>query len=261
MEDREELSYEEEMHPERRMHPVMRGIAKGLRWFGVAVIVLVVALMLWRINTLERVPSEMQTLLVNEATHAAYVAHGEDMMVYTQEKLDPMTTNREAYGYFWIDQVLIIPEAKQVQVLVKYNNSTLEHLAADYELSSVPAREESILDLSMRIITDTTPNNLEDIEDEKTWIQETVQPQEDVVSGKKDVYNYRKYIFDGVEISSDTIGLKVDFRFVGAPESEEEPLASLYVYYQLADNVTVKLTKNDIAALNAYQNGEKNAEN
>lgn len=261
MEEKEELSYEEEIHPERRPHPVMRWIGRILRWLGVALILFVIGLMLWRIRTMERIPKEMQTLLVNDTTYAAYEENGKDLLIYTQEKLDPVTTNREAYGYFWIDQVLILPEAKQVQVLVKYNSSTLEHLAEDLELAAVPSREEDVIDLSMRVITDATPDKLEDIEDEKTWLQSRLAPTGEVVRGEKDVYNFRKYIFDGVDITADTIGLKVDFYYAGNVDYESDPLGSLYVYYQLADKTPVKLSSADLEALNSYRNEGKTQEN
>jgi hypothetical protein len=261
MEDKEEISYEEQIHPERRPHPVARWIGRILRWLGIALIVLLVGTMFWRIGAMERIPKDMQTLLVNDATHAAYVAHGKNMTVYTQEKLDPVTTNKEAYGYFWIDQVIILPEAKQVQVLVKYNTSTLEHIASDMELSSVPSRTEDVLDVSMRIIKDATPDTLEDIEDEDTWQQTRILPSGEPVHGQKDVYNYRKYVFDNVEITSDTIGLKVDFYYAGQADYEQAPYGSLYVYYQLAEKTNVKLSQNDLAALESYQNTQKTPKN
>ena len=91
---------EAQRHPERYPNKVLSWIGKCIKWFFIALAALVFIVMIWRINTLERVPSQMRTLTVNEVTYEAYwqaESRGEELRMFTQGKIDPMTTNEEAY--------------------------------------------------------------------------------------------------------------------------------------------------------------------
>lgn len=252
----------EEVLPERKPSPVMRGIAAALKWLAIALILFVFGTMLWRIFAMERIPEDMTALLVNDATVAAYEQGDGALEIFTQEDLDRITTNERAYGYFWVDQVLIIPEAKQVQVLVKYNDSTLPKIEADYELApKTLSREDQIIDLTLCVIKDATPNDPEDNEKESAQTKTRIAASAEPVSGAQDVYNYRKFIFDGVELTDDVLALTVDFYYIDDVDYEKEPYGTLYVYYYLAENTPVALSKNDIQALQSYEKTPENGEN
>ncbi len=241
-------------YPQRRQNRTLRCIGKCIKWFFIALIVFVFVLMIWRIRTMEQLPREILTLQVNEATYRAYAeakARGEEPEMFTQGKIDPVTTNSEAYGYFWLADSVMIPDAQQLQLVVQYNNSTLEHLATDFKLGEIPSRETEVLSLRLRIIRDATPDDPTDDDEESAQLTHTLTPTGSPVAVKKDVYNYRRYLFDGVTIDDDVIGIKVEFYYAGAADAEQ-PLGELYVYYQEAKNVTVKLTKNDRAALEDF---------
>ena len=165
--------------------------------------------------------------------------------------IDPISTNDEAYGYFWIADSVVIPDAQQLQLVVRYNNSTLEHLADDFKLPDIPSRDDEVLAIRLRVITDATPEDPTDNDEEDQWISRTVEPSGTPRVGTKDVYNYRRYVFDGVELTSDLIGLAVDFYYVEAAEAES-PIATLFVYYGEAKTETVKLTKDDIKAIENF---------
>ncbi|MBQ7337400.1 MAG: hypothetical protein IJW40_02990 [Clostridia bacterium] len=241
-------------HPERYPNKTLSVIGKCIKWFFIALAVAVFAVMIWRINAMEHLPKSIKTLTVNEATHAAYLAaesRGETLEMFTQGKIDPISTNDEAYGYFWVAESVIIPEAQQLQLVVRYNNSTLEHLASDFDIGYIPDRSEEVLAIRLRVVEDATPDNPEDNEDESTWSIRTLTPTGEPVTAQKDVYNYRRYVFDQVPTDDHIIGLIVDFYYVGAID-DGEPLAQLYVYYERAKNEDIKLTKNDIAALEEF---------
>ena len=76
--------------------------------------------------------------------------------------------------------------------------------------------------------------------------------------GKKDVYNYRRFVFDGISMTDDLIGLAVDFYYAGALDADA-PISSLFVYYDRAENETVKLTKDDVTALKEFGNNNASA--
>lgn len=241
-------------HPERYPSKVLVVIGKCLKWAGLALAAVVFGVMLWRINAMESLPSEIRTLSVNQALYDAYKAadsEGKMLEMFTQSKLDPVTTNQEAYGYFWVAEAVFIPDAQQLQLVVRYNNSTLEHLASDFKLGRIPAREEEVLLPVVRVLEDATPDNPDDNEEESSWIVHTLTPAEDPRAAQKDVYNFRRYVVDGVVVNNDIIGVVVDFYYIGDPDAES-PLGTLYVYYEQATDEAVKLTKNDIAALEKF---------
>ena len=245
---------EEAAHPERYPNKVLTIIGKCFKWAGIALAAVVFVVMLWRINAMEKIPKEIQTLTVNQATYDAYAAamsEGKTLKMFRQTKLDPITTNDEAYGYFWVADSVIIPDAQQVQLVVRYNSSTLEYLASDFKLDAVPSRDEEVLALRMRLIEDATPEDPTDNEEEDAWIVHTLTPTGEPRAAQKDVYNFRRYVFDGVSVGENIIGVMVDFYYIGATDAES-PLGSLYVYYEPASSENVKLTKNDVAALENF---------
>ena len=143
---------DEAIHPERYPNKTLVLIGKCIKWFFCGLAAMVFIVMIWRINAMENLPKDMQTLTVTEATFRAYEAaraRGETLEMITQGNIDPISTNDEAYGYFWVASSVIIPEAEQLQLVVRYNNSTLEHLASDFKLGEIPAREDEVLALPM----------------------------------------------------------------------------------------------------------------
>ena len=100
---------------------------------------------------------------------------------------------------------------------------------------------------------DLTPENKKD-NDGKT--PEAVKYERffpsDMISAKKTLYNYRKFVFDGIEITDDVIGVYVDFYYVGDVDYSETPYGSLLVYYQGDKNRTITLTLDDKKAIEGY---------
>ena len=143
--------------------------------------------------------------------------------------------------------------AQQLQLVVRYNNSTLEHLASDFKLPAIPSRDDEVIAVRLRVITDATPGDPTDNDEETAWVSHTVEPTGAPRVGKKDVYNYRRYVFDDITMTDDLIGLAVDFYYVGALDAES-PITSLFAYYGQAEDETVKLTKEDVNALKEFGN-------
>ena len=250
----DELDDEAARQPYRRPSRLLRRIGLGIKWFFIMLTAAVFVLMIWRIQTMEKLPRDIRTLSVNEATYRAYdraEREGKQLAMYTQGKIDPVTTNKEAYGYFWIADSVIIPDAKQLQLVVQYNNSTLEYLASDYRLPAVPSREEEVLSVRLRVIRDLTPHDPSDDNEAEAQTTQTILPAAPPTADQKDVYNYRRYVFDDVIVDEDVIGVVLEFYYAGDADAEA-PLGELYVYYEEAENQAVKLTKADRAALQSY---------
>jgi hypothetical protein len=212
----------------------------------------VVGLLLWRIIDSAIDHGEMNTLIPNEKLVDAYNDNGGKLTMYDQEQTTHTRGNNN-YGYFGITQSVFIKEANQLQFVFRYNNSTLRHTKEDYSLPSIPSRDEEVYDVTVTVMYDLTPENKDD-NDGKT--PEAVKYERffpsDMRSAKKTLYNYRKFVFDGIEITDDVIGVYVDFYYVGDINYDELPYGSLLLYYQDDQNRTVALTSNDKKAIEGY---------
>ena len=212
----------------------------------------VVGLLLWRIIDSSIDPKSMNTIIPNDKLCAAYEQNGGKLTMYDQNQTTH-TRGENNYGYFGITQSVFIKEADQLQLVFRYNNSTLEHTKEDYSLPAVPSRDEEVYDVTVTIMYDLTPDNPDD-NDGKT--PEAVRFERfypsDMVSAQKTLYNYRKFVFDGIEITDDVIGVYVDFYYVGDVDYDEKPYGSLLLYYNGDKNRTVNLTAQDKKLIEAF---------
>ena len=109
----------------------------ALWWIGrIITLILVcgtVGILFWRIFT-SGDPKDLKGLQPNQPLADAYnAARAEDkeLTVYYNEQLPNITYEKGRRGYFSAQRVRFIEEANQVQVLFRYNNSTIRHLRED----------------------------------------------------------------------------------------------------------------------------------
>lgn len=217
------------------------------------VIAAIVILLLWRIIDNNNDPREMDTVIGNSLLADAYNEKGESLNTYYQEQ-SKYTRGENNYGYFAITQSLIIEDIDQIQFVFRYNNSTLKHTAEDYSLPSIPSRDEEVYDVTITVMYDLTPENKADNNGET---EEAVSFKRffasDMVSAKKTLYNYRKFVFDGIKIDDSVIAVYADFYYVGDLDYDKKPYGSLLIYHEDEKNIDYKLTRNDIKAIEAYR--------
>ncbi len=237
-------------------------VIKGLFF---AVIFSVIALLLWRIFS-SGDPKSMQALTPNEALAAAYEREGEDLYMFRQEQRS-ITSGEKNYGYFSVTDCVFIPAANQVQIVVRYNNSTLRSLTEDYGLEEVPSREEDLFDVTLTLATDRTPENKED----NLWSKEDLGAGESVemirvhptsvTREKKQMYNYRRFVFDLGEagltltelVEKETVlAVFADIYYNEDIRYGEEPYGTLCLYTYLDETLTVPMERMDKKALNGY---------
>ena len=216
------------------------------------VIAAIVILLLWRMIDNNNDPREMDTVIGNTLLADAYAEKGDSLNTYYQEQ-SKFTRGENNYGYFAITQSLIIEDIDQIQFVFRYNNSTLKHTAEDYSLPSIPSRDEDVYDVTVTVMYDLTPENKDD-NDGKT--KDAVRFERffasDMLSAKKTLYNYRKFVFDGIVIDDSVIAVYADFYYVGDLDYDKTPYGSLLIYHEDEENIDYKLTRNDKAAIEAY---------
>ncbi len=223
---------------------------KCLKYASRVLIFGIIALVLWRVLLSGRVPKRMETLTANDALYEAYTTAGNELIMYTQDHA-PVIMEGETAGYFWVCQAVFIPEANQVQVLVRYNNSTLKHIARDFSLdeTEIPSREDTVVDVTLAIAIDPDPNNASTADRQIIRLQPSMEP----VEGSTAMYNYRRYVFEDVDFDIESlINISVDFYYVGSVNYDRMPYSTIVIYEPSDENLTVKLTARDKRALATF---------
>ncbi len=214
-----------------------------------------IGILLWRIFT-SGDPTEMKTLDANAKLVAAYEkvqAEGRSLDIFTQEQPTNITTAEHNYSYFSVSNVVFIRDAEQVQLTFRYNNSTIRHLAEDYDLPEVPARDAELYDVTLYVAYDLTPDVAEDDEN-VSWVR--IKPTaSETTSAQKSLYNYRKFVFDGIDFNDKTrpiLAIHMDVYYVEDVNYEEEAYGILPLYQYVYEIEPYTLTDRDIKALEAY---------
>ncbi len=221
------------------------------------IIATIITFLLWRVFS-SGDPKTMKVVDVNDRIAEAYAASGEDLYMFKQEQRS-ITSGNDNYGYFSITDYRIIPDANQIQTTVRYNNSTLRYTAEDYGLEEIPSREDDVYDVTVVVAVDLTP----DIEDDNSGNDEEGVEfirchGKMVLSDTKNMYNYRKMVFqlDDADVDLSALmdeglllAIYADFYYVGDIDYDETPYGTLCLYDFKSDNITVKLEKQDIKAL------------
>lgn len=230
---------------------------------GVALVVVfgTIALLLWRIFS-SGDPQAVKSLMVDDHLRAVYAADEDGKLTaYWQENDNITRVAKKNNGYFSVRRGLFIDEADQVQVTFRYNNSTLRHLKEDYKLDVIPGRDEDMYDVSLVVVYDLTPDDDSDNGIDATEHQEGAVrierffPDEDMTeSYRHNVYNYRKFVFNGVDITdaeAPVLFVFVDIYYKGDIDYEKDSYGTLpiYDYTRKSQNKAYPLTRKDKAAL------------
>lgn len=215
-----------------------------------ALVLFIVIFFIWRAASYHHDPKDLTTLLVDDTLAQAYDTYGDGLKLFTQEQ-GTYTRAERNNGYFYMRQALFIPEAEQVQILFRYNNSTIDALVEDYGLAEIPDRSEHLYDLSIVIKKDLTPDIVDDYDEEGCYTLERYYPSESA-SGVQNLYNYRKVIFNDVAVDDTTLAVFVDIYYVGDINYDEPAYGTLCIWDFMSENKPRKLSSADKAALAEY---------
>ena len=200
----EDYGYEYTMGMEKKKG-VAYYLGRILRYGFVALIVFVYAFFMVRLFT-SGDPKQLTHFVWNETSLAAYKA---DPAAFTVSEQIPKDEFTQA-GTFRISNIKYSASAGQLQFTLRYNNSTLKGLAKNYRLASVPTAGESFV----YILTDADGNEYRDY----------------TFKGyKKNVYNYRQLIFDGIPPEKAGV-LTLNIYYVEDVDLSHDPYDSIVVY-------------------------------
>lgn len=245
----------------------MSRVSRAFRWSGrivkflfFCVIFGVIVLLLWRMFSSSD-PDSMEVLTPNEALAIAYEQKGDDLSFFRQEQRS-VTSGEENYGYFSVTDAVFIPDANQIQVVVRYNNSTLRSLAEDKGLSAVPDRSEDLFDVTLTVATDLTPDNDKDnygnAEESVAFARVHATS---VTADTKNLYNYRRFVFDlgsaGLSLSElmdrgILLAVYTDIYYKGDLNYEERPYGTLCIFDYVTKIEWDRIDGDDRKALREY---------
>mgnify|MGYP006864382156 CR=1 FL=1 len=146
-------------------------------------------------------------------------------------------------GYFGVAEYVFIPQADQVQVVLRYNNSTLKYVAEDYGKPEPLKRGEDWFTVSVTIAYDLTPENKEDNAlNNPECVRFERHAYTSCVKDTKNLYNYERLTFDGIDIldhidengepvmRADVLAVYVDIYFNENIDYQKEPMGTLMIY-------------------------------
>lgn len=245
-----------------RVSRVFRHIGTAIKLILTAGIAFVCGLLIWRIFIAQAPPKELDHLYVDDALYEAYEQKGKDLALYTQGQGTITRADRNR-GYFSVTQSVMIPDANQIQILFRYNQSTVEALQRDKDLPETPNGGDHLYDVSLVLSIDLTPENKEDNDKAEPGSVQLVRvhPNRELV-GAKSLYHYRRLVFDIGSADLDlqslldsglVLAIYADVYYVGDLDYTAQPYGTLCLYDYGRPLKDVKLSGDDKDALKAYQ--------
>lgn len=207
----------------------------------------VVGIVVWRVFFSTRLPGEVKYLRENEVLSAAWRETDGNLTFRRQEQAS-ITRAEHNNGYFSVVDCVFIPEAKQVQLVFRYNNSTIRHLAQDYGLEQVPDKSEDLFEVTLLRTTDLTPTDKSDNGNPDTLKKERIYPTS-AVRAETSLYTYIRFVFDGVSVESDTDGVFADVYYRGDIDYTKSAYGTLCLCADGDKWLTYSLSSGDKKAL------------
>lgn len=236
-----------------------RIIGHLIKLLAVLLIFSVCGVLIWRLVTSQD-PDTVSVLIPNETLSEAYRENGEELLMRYQNQTTITRADHNA-GYFSVTQYVFIPEANQIQLVFRYNNSTLLHLKEDYGLEEIPDKEGTYFDVSVTTSVDLTPDNREDNYTTDGTTPETLEirryhPTEALTLRETTpLYTYYRYVFEDVPMTEDTVGVFADVYYLEDLDYEDTSYGTLCLFDDESKWIEQKLSQKDQKALDAYLGG------
>lgn len=211
-------------------------------------IVTVLGLLIWRMFSMN-VPNSMKTIIATDEIQKVYNEKNGELTLFTQDQ-DIITRAEKNSGYFSVPMTVFVEDTNQVQLVFRYNNSTIKHTREDYMLPKLPQKSDMLYDVSLVIVYDLTPEDDSDnliTEEGVSTHSERIHPNDKYTqSYEKNLYNFRKYVFDNVQTGDDVLAIYVDFYYIEDIDYDKEAYGTLCIYDYITPKETYKLTNKDI---------------
>ncbi len=186
-------------------------------------------ILIWRVFFSTKIPKNLDTLTPNPVLSQAYAKNGGELTFQYQE-LSSITRATDSYGYFSAASCIFIPEADQVQLVFRYNNSTIRHLQQDYGLAELPQKSDHLFDVTLVVANDPTPDIHDDDYAGENLTTKRIFPSMEPIREETSLYTFYRYVFDGVSVEDVTNSVYMDVYYVEDIDYDERPYSTLLIY-------------------------------
>ena len=216
----------------------------------------VIFFLLWRAFISTKLPAEVADIYFDDKLEEAIEQDGALLGAFRQEQRSITSTERN-YGYFSVEKAVFLPSANELQVLARYNNSTLRATAEDYGLAEPPSRDADVYDVSLVIVIDKTPENKDDnLTGEGNSTEEVRLFPTPCGAVSEKMYNYRRFVFDFGEhdlekmlADGTLIAVFADFYYVEDINYDDEAYGTLCLYDYITETIPYEPTKTETARI------------
>lgn len=168
---------------------------------------------LFRIYVADHYPKNTVRMVFTDALTEYYHANGGEITAETQNIRFPYDSAED--GNFFASGLILVRDAHNLQVTVRYNESTLSKVAAFYKLTETPAPAEGLFRYTLTASYNTTAEG----EDYRTY-DASYLLEDDAY-----MYRYGKLVFDGVDFAGAS-WMRVDIYY----GEEETPFGHICIY-------------------------------
>lgn len=208
----------------------------------------VCGILVWRVFFSTAIPKSIDVMTPNPKLTEAYLENGSDLSFRYQE-LSSISRAEDSYGYFSVESCVFIPEAEQVQLIFRYNNSTIRHLQQDYGLTELPEKSQHLFDVSLVITDDLTPETHEDDDRGENLESRRILPSATPIREETALYTFYRYVFDDVSVEDVTNSVYLDVYYVEDVNYDSRPYSSLLLYAWDETWLDYRPTKSDWKAI------------
>lgn len=194
----------------------MKIVGRILKYTALLLVFGIIALLLGRIILAEYYPKSMKELAITDSIRARVQEDG-SLTVHTQDLR--ASYDNPNFALFMANHLYYIPELGELQITLRYNNSTLREMQAHFGLKEVP---EASLDLFSFSVVDHTAvdENGKEVEDGGNRVYPS-----SISTESKFMYQYIKLTFTGISFE-DADWLRLDIAYTGTEAPVDKNAAS-----------------------------------
>ena len=191
-----------------------------------AISLFIYAFFIFRLCSTQDAPESVSSIVWNETARAAYAADPDGFQILSQEPSTFITDN----GRFWISDVVYLPQAKQLQLTIKYNDSTVKYLKEALANQANSAKEDDAETVTVDdIMIPDEPFDYSVLDNSGNRYHEYASKAD-----RKQNYNYRRLVFENITIP-EYAAFYIDMYYVGAIDYSAIPYGSLLAWNTALD--------------------------
>lgn len=190
----------------------MKIFKKALYALLILCLIALFAALFFRIFIAEHYPKDSVRIVFTDAL-TEYYKKTDDFKVYTQDLRTPYDSAKD--GSFFADGLYLIPDAGNLQITLRYNQSSLETVAEKYKKTEPLTVSNELFSYKLTVSYNTDAQGTNFVSYDASYMKES----------DAFMYHYTKLAFDGVSFEG-AAWMRVDIYLAG----EEECFGSVIVY-------------------------------